>query len=103
MPVRDLLVLVRNIQQAAFLEIITDNVQTGRHAIRHPGRNRHGRQTGQVDRDGVDVLQVHAYRVIRFLAEPEGRRRCRRPHDDIHLLKCLEEILADQASHLLRL
>src|SRR5512134_2188758 len=57
----------------------------------------------QVDRDREHVHQVHFERVVRLLADAEGRAGGYRAGDDVHLLKGSLKVLLDQRAHLLRL
>ena len=72
MPVGRQLILVRDIQHARFVEIIADDLQAHGHVVRaEAARNRHAGQPGEVHRDGVDVGQIHLYRVVVFFSEVE--------------------------------
>ena len=71
MPFGVLLVLVGNVQQATFFEIIANDLQADRPAINEAGRYRHAGQPGTIDRYGLDIGQVHRNRIFGFLTQPE--------------------------------
>ena len=58
MPVSVQLVLVRHIEQAAFLEIRGEQLHAHRQTVDKASRHGQARQTGEVGGDGVQVFQV---------------------------------------------
>lgn len=102
MPIRDLLILVGDIQQTVFGEMLADELQTHGHSATESGGDGHGGQTGQIDGDGVNVRQVHGDGVVHFRTDTECGGGRDRTHDDIDLRQSLLEIVADEAADFLR-
>ena len=71
MPVGCLLISVRDIEQLCFAEIVADQLQTRRQVAGETTWNRHSRQSGEVDGNGIDVREVHLDRISRFFAKIE--------------------------------
>ena len=103
MPVGFTLIEVGKIEQRSLAEVRTDQLQADRQAGREAAGDRKARQSREVDCDRIDVVQVHLHRIIDFLAQPEGRRRCRRSGNDVHFGETAPEIISDQLPRLLRL
>ena len=84
MPFRRLFVGVRDAQDGRFVEMFADDLQADRHAVAvKAAGQRERRQAGQIDRDRVDIRQIHLQRVLDLLADLERRRR-RGRRDDRH-------------------
>src|SRR3569832_946332 len=98
-PVRDLLILVRDVEQPRLVEIIADELQTHRALADEAGRDGHAGQPRHVHRDGVDVGEIHGDRIAALLADVEGDGGRGRPRDHVDLF----EGVADELAQLLRL
>ena len=73
MPVGCLLKTMGNIEQFGFRKIIADQLHANGFAIAQTRWNRYSRQTCQVDRNGVNILQVQGDWISGFLADTKGR------------------------------
>ena len=102
MPICRALILMRGVQHAALGKIIANHVQSDRPvAIAKAARYRHRWQARQVGGNGVNVIQIHLDRIIRFFADVERDRRRSRAEDDVAALEREREILRDQPAQLL--
>src|ERR1700712_5668953 len=86
-PVSVELILVRNVEQTAFLEIRREQLHTHRQAIDETGWHGQTRQAGEVGGDGVDVFQISSDRVAVLGAELPGRIRRGWAEDDVDLIE----------------
>lgn len=83
MPVGNLLVLVRDVEQTGFAEVGPQQLHAQRQTVGKPGGQGNARNACQVGGNGVDVGQVEADRVVDFLADLERRGRRGRAEDDV--------------------
>jgi len=98
-PVRQLLKLVRNPQQLAFVEGRCLELQTdGQLAGCQTAGDRDAWQAREVGADGVDVAEVHGQRIVEFFSEAKGGSRGDRASDDVHSLECFRKIVRDAAA-----
>ena len=96
-----LLVLMRHIQHAGLIKIMADQLHADGPACGGKAdRETHARQTGQIERHGVDVFQIHGDRIIGLGPQFKRRRRTGRSHDHINRLESFDKILLDQAAPL---
>src|SRR5690554_1373112 len=103
-PVGDLLVAMRHIEQAGFVEMIADELQAHRHGVRaETAGQRHAWHAGEVDGDGVEVGQIPLHRVVGLRAEFPGGGRANRAGDHVAGLEGVGEVAGDEATQLLRL
>ena len=86
MPVADLLVLVRDVEQTTFLEVVAEQLHAHRQTIDEAGRHRQAGDAGQVGGDGVDVFQIRGDRVAALGANFPGRVRRGRAKDDVDFI-----------------
>ena len=102
-PIAQLLKGVRRPQQQRLLVAIRNQLQTDRHPrLRKAARQRNRRQTRNVGRNRVDVVEVHLIRVG-DLPLPERHRGRRRRDDQIRPLEHRVELPPNQRPYLLRL
>src|SRR5471032_955433 len=110
-PVGRQLILVRDVQQLGFAEVVTDDLQSDRAlgvllALAEAARDRHAGQAGQAGRQREDIGQVVGHRVVGLVAEVPRDGRRDRSHDDVadrvRAVQHRLEILRDQAADFLR-
>ena len=102
-PVADLLVLVRGLQKPGFIEIVADQLHTDWQTVDEPSRQRHAGQPGEVQRYRVDILQVHAHRIVGLGADGESDFGRGRTQDQVDAVECRLKVIFDHAPQLLRL
>ena len=80
MPIAVQLNLMCGTKNFGFGEIVADKLHTNRQTVcAEAGRQSQCRQTGKVHGDGVNIGQVHLYRVVNVAAKfRRGSRRSRR-------------------------
>src|SRR5258708_144931 len=104
MPVGHLLILMRDVEQLRFAEIVALDLQTDRQtAPIEAAGNRDGGRAGQVAGDGEDVVQIHLYRVVGLGADLERGRGRRRAYGDGAFSVRALAVVGDQPADLLRL
>src|SRR3954468_8076849 len=104
MPIRRLIVSMRNLQNRLFAEWLAEKLQANwqLRILRKSARQAETAYAGEVARNREDVGEIHLHRVVGFFAGFErGRRRGGRD-DGIHLLEGFQKILPDQRANFLR-
>ena len=63
MPISRPLILVRDVQQVSFREIVAHDLQAHGQAVPEPARDRKRGNPGERGRNRIDVIQVHLHRI----------------------------------------
>ena len=103
MPIGDLLIAMRHIQQSLLGKVIADQLQADGSLSDKSRWQGQSRQARQIHRNGVNIGQVHGDRIIHFFAQIKGYGRRSWPGNYVHLIKRPAEIIANQPADLLRL
>ena len=78
-------------------------LESGAHELQTDGQsvgigaawNADGTVSGKVGGDGVDVTEIHGQRVVRFISEAKGRRRCDGRCDHVDLVERAVKVVAN--------
>ena len=104
MPIRRQLKLMRHIQHACLVEIITDNLHAYVLAVFVDAtRVTHRGLACQIGANGEDVVQIHFYGIVALAAELKGGFWRRWAHDNVAHFVGAFEVFCDQATQLTRL